>query len=294
MSRRHLSLALALAGVASLGSGAAAVAGQGEGESATPLFATMNGSNEIGQDGRRGAGDRDGFGAFAAIRDGDRLCYGLAVRNIGTPVSGGIFRGRAGVNGQPNFNLARPASGNPGSSSFCRSALGTQLDRIFGNPSGYYVDLATRRFRSDYSGGAIRGQLGTRRTGGSTNGALFAALQGSNEIGENGQRGAGDDDGFGAFAAVRDGDRLCFGVAVANIDEPTMAHIHRGNASSNGDIVVTLREPSSGDPGARAGCADVEASLLQRIFANPANYYVNVHTGGFPNGAVRGQLSLRN
>jgi CHRD domain len=292
MSRRHLSLAIALAGVASLGAGAAAVAGQ-EDDSTRPLFATLNGQNEIGQDGRRGAGDTNGFGAFAAIRDGDRLCYGLAVRNIGRPVAGGLFRGSSTVNGQPNFSLQRPASGDPGASYFCRSALGTQLDRIFGNPAGYYVDLATRRFRSDNSGGAIRGQLGTRRTGGTGNGALLAAISGENEIGEDGSRGAGDDDGLGAFAAVRDGNRLCYGLVVGNIDEPAAAHIHRGNASTNGDVVVPLREPSRGDPGGSAACATVDSSLLQQIFANPGNYYVNVHTGSFANGAARGQLSLR-
>jgi hypothetical protein len=293
MSRRHVSLALAFATAVSLCAGAVAVAGEG-GSTTKTLFATMSGDNEIGQSGRRGAGDEDGFGAFAAIRDGNRLCYGLAVRNIGRPVSGAIFRGRSSVNGQPNFNLLRPASGNPGASRFCRSALGTQLDRIFDTPSGYYVDLATRRFRSDYSGGAIRGQLGTRRTGGSSTGALLATISGANEIGEDGARGAGDSDGFGAFAAIRDGDQLCFGLVVGNLDDPVAAHIHRGNASTNGDIVIPLREPSAGDPGASAACTTADESVLRQIFANPSGYYVNIHTGDFPNGAARGQLSLRN
>jgi hypothetical protein len=127
--------------------------------STKPLFATLNGKNEIGQDGKKSAGDPNGLGSFTAIREGNRLCYAVVVRNIAKPVAGGIFRGRSTVVGEPNFNLKRPTSGDPGATAFCRSALGTQLDRIFSKPSDYYVDIATRRFRSDNTGGAIRGQL---------------------------------------------------------------------------------------------------------------------------------------
>jgi CHRD domain len=42
--------------------------------------------------------------------------------------------------------------------------------------------------------------------------------------------------------------------------------------------------------GASAACITVDATLLGQIFANPGAYYVNIHTGDFPNGAARGQL----
>lgn len=289
MSPRRVPLALATVAVTGLALGAAAATGQGGG-SANTLFATMNGQSEIGQDGRKGAGDANGFGSFTAVRDGNRLCYAYAVRNIGKPVAGGIFRGRSTVNGQPNFSLARPTAGDPGATSFCRTALGTQLDRIFSNPSGYYVDVATRRFRSDNSGGAIRGQFRSRRSGGAT-GALVATINGANEIGPTGAGGAGDANGRGSFTAIRDGSTLCYGLVVANIAKPVAAHIHTGAAGANGGIVVPLRQPTGGDPGASAGCMTFDAALLQAIFANPAGYYVNVHTGDFPNGAARGQLA---
>jgi hypothetical protein len=281
MSPHRVLLTVASLAVVGLALGAAIAVGQGGG-STKPLFATLNGNNEIGQDGRKGAGDSNGFGAFTAIRDGNRLCWALVVRNIAKPVAGGIFRGRSTVLGQPNFNLLKPSSGDPGASSFCRSALGSQLDRILSNPSGYYVDVAARRFRADNSGGAIRGQLRSTQRGGP--GALVATIKGSSEV------GGGDDDGYGSFIAIRDGDTLCYGITVANLGKPTMAHIHSGAAGKNGDPVVTLRQPSNGNPGSSSGCVE-DVGGLDNIFSTPAQFYVNVHTSDFPDGAARGQLA---
>jgi hypothetical protein len=39
-----------------------------------------------------------------------------------------------------------------------------------------------------------------------------------------------------------------------------------------------------------ARTSTVDATLLGQIFANPSGYYVNIHTGDFPNGAAGGQL----
>ena len=37
-------------------------------------------------------------------------------------------------------------------------------------------------------------------------------------------------------------------------------------------------------------CIAVEPEKLKPIVANPAGFYVNIHTADFPGGAVRGQL----
>jgi hypothetical protein len=37
-------------------------------------------------------------------------------------------------------------------------------------------------------------------------------------------------------------------------------------------------------------CVTVAAPLLADLQANPKSYYVNVHTGNFPGGEVRGQM----
>jgi CHRD domain len=114
--------------------------------------------------------------------------------------------------------------------------------------------------------------------------ALFAVLTGAKEP------EGGDPNGRGSFTAIVDGNRLCYGLTNKNIEDPGAAHIHEGGRRVAGDIVVPLQQPSSGDPGASSGCVRVSRSLGRAILANPNQYYVNVHTAGLPDGAVRGQL----
>ena len=124
----------------------------------------------------------------------------------------------------------------------------------------------------------------------SSNAALFAVMTGRKEVGTNGRRGAGDQDGRGSFTATVDGTQLCFGITVTNIAAPNAAHIHRGRSNQNGPVVVPLTPPSGGDPGASSGCVTVAADLAAAILKNPSKYYANVHNSEFPGGAVRGQL----
>jgi hypothetical protein len=119
----------------------------------------------------------------------------------------------------------------------------------------------------------------------------FATLLGRNEIGPDGKRRAGDLDGQGGATVVTTTTQLCFAVAVRGIATPTAMHVHRGGPNTNGPIVVTLVAPTSGDPGTSAGCVVVaDRELLQEITKHPIRYYVNIHTGDFGDGALRGQL----
>jgi hypothetical protein len=120
--------------------------------------------------------------------------------------------------------------------------------------------------------------------GGQESKALFAVLTGAKEP------EGGDPNGRGSFTAIVDGNRLCYGLTNRNIEDPAAAHIHRGRAGVAGDIVVPLEQPSSGDPGASSDCVRVARSVSRAILENPNRYYVNVHTAGFPDGAIRGQL----
>jgi hypothetical protein len=132
--------------------------------------------------------------------------------------------------------------------------------------------------------------IGSAGGQGSTQKAVFAQLSGAKEIGTNGQRGAGDSNGRGSFTAIVSGRRLCYGITVAGIRTPAAAHVHKARAGSNGNIVIPLKVPRSGNPGTTSGCARAGSSLLSDIRANPGSYYANVHNAAFPGGAVRGQL----
>jgi len=146
------------------------------------------------------------------------------------------------------------------------------------------------------AGAAVAGYGGAEtRTGANAAGAakpkaLFAVLSGRKEVDDEGRRGAGDPDGRGSFTATVDDGQLCFGITVANLDQPVGAHIHKARPNRNGEIVVELTPPADGDPGASSGCVAVAADLARAILKNPHKYYVNVHTAAFPDGAARGQL----
>jgi hypothetical protein len=115
--------------------------------------------------------------------------------------------------------------------------------------------------------------------------AFFAKLDGENEVPD------ADPDGYGTFSGGFNGVRLCYGLQVYKIDAPLAAHIHKAPIGANGGIVVTLNKPATGTPtGQSGGCTNLTTTLAGQIKANPRAYYINVHTGPFPNGAVRGQL----
>jgi hypothetical protein len=67
----------------------------------------------------------------------------------------------------------------------------------------------------------------------------------------------------------------------------TFAHIHIGAKGKSGNIVVPL---STGPALHHQGCVTVSAVLVKAIERHPADYYVNIHSKQYPNGAVRAQL----
>ena len=111
-----------------------------------------------------------------------------------------------------------------------------------------------------------------------------ATLTGDAEI-----PGPGDPAGFGAATVIVDPAKgeVCYELTVSDMAPADKAHIHRGPVDQAGPIVVNLDAPTNG---AADGCAATEPVLAQEIVAGPTGFYVNVHNGPYPAGAVRGQL----
>ena len=112
---------------------------------------------------------------------------------------------------------------------------------------------------------------------------LVAQLRGASEV-----PGPGDADGSGRAAVMlRPGaGKICAKIMVSDIGTPLAAHIHDGDRTVAGPVVVDL----SGSVTGGARCVDVPRDLIRDIAMHPGQYYVNVHNAEFPGGAVRGQL----
>lgn len=117
---------------------------------------------------------------------------------------------------------------------------------------------------------------------------FIANLSGANEV------PPADPDGVGSATISITGTTVNYNITVDNIAAPTAQHIHSGVAGVNGPIVVNLPGVwvGSGDgPWTLSGSTTTSGATAAAIIANPAAFYVNVHNGPFPGGAVRGQLA---
>jgi hypothetical protein len=109
--------------------------------------------------------------------------------------------------------------------------------------------------------------------------------------------------GQSIFHLSKDGTSLNYKLIVANIDNVTQAHIHRGPAGQNGPVVTFLFGFVPGGVttnGVLAEGSITEADLIGPLAGQPlsallnemnnGNTYVNVHTVSFPPGEIRGQI----
>jgi len=128
-------------------------------------------------------------------------------------------------------------------------------------------------------------------------------LTGDEEVPPNDTRGQGQ----AIFQLNEDETELSYRLNVANIENVTQAHIHRGQPGTIGGVVVWLypsAPPSQLIPGRTQGTlaagviddGDVVGSLtgtgLAGLLAEirAGNAYVNVHTTQIPLGEIRGHL----
>jgi CHRD domain/IPTL-CTERM motif len=230
----------------------------------TTLNAALLGTNEVAN------GDPDGTGRAAVTINATTgaVSWNIAAFNILTPTLAHIHRGVAGANGGVVFDF----SANLNGSGTMTAALATE---ILGNPAGFYVNIHT----SAHPSGAIRGQLGAAALPGPA--TFLTTLLGSNEVAN------GDPDGSGAASVTIDPvtGAVSWLFTTANVDTPTLAHIHRAAAGANGPVVFDFAAQLT-------GTGVMSLALAAEIAANPAGFYVNIHTAAHPGGAVRGNLRL--
>lgn len=108
-------------------------------------------------------------------------------------------------------------------------------------------------------------------------------------VGANEPRG-GDTDASaeGRFRADTAAGQFCYSVTGEGLQDAAAMHIHEGPAGTEGPVVIPLDHTKIG---AGEVCTPAEAALLEKVMADPAVYYLNVHTPEFQAGAVRDQLS---
>ena len=154
MKLRHLAVAVAACilatGLASSAWGAS---------QSRPFFALLSGKNEIGQDGKKRAGDLDGRGIAIAILRENRLCFAILVEGIAKPTAAHIHRGGRKMNGPVVVPLTPPSDGDPGASSGCVDLEGDLARALAKRPRDFYVNV----HNAEFPGGAVRGQLSGRK-----------------------------------------------------------------------------------------------------------------------------------
>jgi hypothetical protein len=214
-----------------------------------------------------------GTATFRMRKGQAQVCYQVATKNLAPAVAAHIHAGAAGASGPVVIPLTTP--GSDGTSSGCATTTRALVTAILSNPAGYYANVHTAEFPA----GAIRGQL-TGTSADSLGTSFSLDLKGTSEPNATGT----------ALLRVRpDANMVCYRLHVANVTLPTAAaHIHKGAAGTNGPVVVPFTAP--GADGNSSGCAAGDPAVIADIIANPAGYYVNVHTKEHPAGAIRSQL----
>ena len=153
-TRAITTVAIAALAASSVTAIAAKVPG-GSSEPTWPLNAKLLGKSEIGANGKKGAGDKDGRGGATVSGAKNRVCVAIAVKGIDEPTAAHIHKGKAGRNGPVVFDAGDPEGGDPGAGAKCGDVSAALFKDLRAHPERYYVNV----HNANYPNGAIRGQL---------------------------------------------------------------------------------------------------------------------------------------
>ena len=124
---------------------------------------------------------------------------------------------------------------------------------------------------------------------------------GAKEVTSGGVPNQGDLDGSASGTLTLDNGTgagstgsATFSITLSNIDITTLTghHIHMAPATTTGSIVLDFGDPDSLRTGSviSGTISNLSATQITAVFANPSNFYYNIHNGAFSGGAVRDQL----
>ena len=118
--------------------------------------------------------------------------------------------------------------------------------------------------------------------------SLKARLSSDEEI-----PGPGVKDGVGAALVNIAGSKVCSELKVTMGEKPLKAHIHQGSMGASGPVVVDLMPTFTPGESAEISntCVETTADAAAQVIADPGGFYVNIHSDGHPEGAMRGQLA---
>lgn len=124
---------------------------------------------------------------------------------------------------------------------------------------------------------------------GDEGGDFEVQLAGANEVCEDEDACGGNGSGRATVDIDSDENEVCYTFELDGVEGVNAAHIHEGEEGQSGDPVVDLAYDGDDDGG--EGCVDdVDEDVLEDILDSPSEYYVNVHTERYPDGAGRSQL----
>ena len=241
-----------------------------------PLQTIAHGEDEV-----PGPGDSDGvaYAEFVLDDETNELCYSVAAFAVSLPATAmHIHEGAAGVAGDIVVALDETIADANFEEGRCQTIDPTVTDAIAAEPSAYYLNIHT----SDFPDGAVRGQLGP---------PVEPPIVGTAGDGSEVVPGPGDPGGtvVAAFALFAEDGLVCSLVRAENIALPAVSmDIHQAPSGQAGASVVTLDPASIGSE--ELSCVEGDPAVLAALAANPGDYYLDIHTDDFPDGAVRGQL----
>jgi hypothetical protein len=224
--------------------------------------------------------DAVGVARFTLVAP-NMLEYEVEVANIENVTMSHIHRAPRGVNGPVVHWLTPQPPDDPilGPGSPVSGSLTLDADDMVDLFTGwYYVNVHT----TAYGAGEIRGQIGSAHV-------FRAPLSGAEEVPPVDTAASGDS----MFGLSGDASRLYYRVMVQDIENVTMAHIHRAPRGVNGSVVYWLTPQPPNDPvlapgSPVSGVIDVTTADVFDLLGE--NFYVNVHTTSYPGGEIRGQI----